>query len=160
MLAEHVQAAQLLFPHLRSHWNPGEKLPRELPVRWESASSSHPVLNVPPLSNPCISFLLSFPFLCLLFDQFLRYCCFLFPFFPFLFSTCALCSALQALTRHLLPFFPPDLTYRSWTILFIRLSNDLIIQALSFCVFSVFFVYIIHFPIQKSMLSCCYFACN
>ncbi len=52
MLAEHVQAAQLLLPHLRSHWNPGEKLPRELPFRWESAASSHPVLNFHPFIPP------------------------------------------------------------------------------------------------------------
>lgn len=49
MLAEHVQAAQLLLPHLRSHWHPGEKLPRELPFRWESASSSQPTLYFCPL---------------------------------------------------------------------------------------------------------------
>lgn len=43
MLAEHVQAAQLLLPHLRSHWHPGEKLPGELPFRWKKASSTHPI---------------------------------------------------------------------------------------------------------------------
>lgn len=41
MLAEHVQAAQFLLPNLWSHRDPGEKFPRELPVRWESASTTY-----------------------------------------------------------------------------------------------------------------------
>lgn len=52
MLAEHVQAAQLLLPHLWSHRHPGEKLPRELSLRWESASSSRSFLYSAPLFKP------------------------------------------------------------------------------------------------------------
>lgn len=40
MLAEHVQAAQLLLPHLRSHRDSGEELPRELPDRWGGSALS------------------------------------------------------------------------------------------------------------------------
>lgn len=34
VLAEHVQAAELLLPHLRPHRHPGEELPGKLPLRW------------------------------------------------------------------------------------------------------------------------------
>lgn len=63
MLAEHVQAAQLLLPHLRSHWHPGEKLPRELPFRWRSVPSSQAVLYFCLFFTPlCLLSLLIFTF--------------------------------------------------------------------------------------------------
>lgn len=78
MLAEHVQAAQLLLPHLRSHWNPGEKLPRELPLRWESASSSQPL--IPFFSLPMHFLFFHLPPTCCFFKD---HTLFLFPFLPF-----------------------------------------------------------------------------
>lgn len=56
MLAEHVQAAQLLLPHLRSHRHPGEKLPRELPFRWEPLSSTFLLFSFLPTSMHAFSF--------------------------------------------------------------------------------------------------------
>lgn len=49
MLAEHVQAAQLLLPHLRSHRDFGEDFPRELPDRWEMAAAPSLIFSAPTL---------------------------------------------------------------------------------------------------------------
>lgn len=127
MLAEHVQAAQLLLSHLRSHWNPGEELPRELPPRWESAVCQLLMTIIYPTHD--VPFLLPLAVL---------HCLYILPNIIFwshtsLFSILLLlhlCSALQTLLLHL--SYP-----LTWTIaaLFIKLSNY-------FDMFSFFFSFI------------------